>query len=92
MEKTIDENSYIRAKKQVKCLKKFYHSLISYAIIISVLAVFNYWQNQWDDPWFLWIAFFWGMVLVLRAVKAFQGNLLGKSWEERKIKEFMNKK
>ncbi|MCB0374533.1 MAG: 2TM domain-containing protein [Sinomicrobium sp.] len=92
MEKFNDENRYLRAKERVDELRKFYGNLTSYLIIIPALAVLNYWQNQWEYAWFLWAAFGWGIGLAFHATKAFRWNpFFNKSWEERKIKEFMDK-
>lgn len=92
MEKFNDENRYLRAKERVDELRKFYGNLISYIIIISALAILNYWTNQWSYPWFLWAAFGWGIGLAFHASKAFRWNpFFNKGWEERKIKEFMDK-
>ncbi len=91
MENSDRENKYFRAKERVECIKKFYTSLVSYVVIISLLAGLNYYIDEWRYPWFLWAAFGWGIGLVFQAVKAFGFNpFFGKGWEERKIKEFMN--
>ncbi len=92
MESFNKENQYLRAKERVDELKKFYGNLISYVIIISALAALNYWQNGWHYAWFLWAAFGWGIGLAFHASKAFRWNpFFDKDWEDRKIKEYMNK-
>lgn len=85
------ESKYIRAKKRVEELKKFYQNLTSYIIIISGLAALNYYIDGWRYMWFLWAALGWGIGLFFHAIATF--NLVpffGKKWEERKIKEYMN--
>ncbi|WP_373519306.1 2TM domain-containing protein [Pricia sp.] len=90
MENTHKENKYLRAKERVEETRKFYTGLMSYAVVISLLAGLNYYIDQWDYPWFLWAAFGWGIGLAFQAAKAFNLNpFFGRSWEERKIKEFM---
>ncbi len=85
------DNKYYRAKERVEQIKKFYGSLTSYVVVISILAAINYWNNEWRHAWFLWAAFGWGIGLVFHAIKVFGLNsFLGRDWEERKIKEFMN--
>ncbi len=92
MENFEKENRYIRAKERVNEIKKFYSNLISYVVIISLLAALNYYTNQWRYAWFLWAAFGWGIGLAFHAAKAFEWNpFLGRNWEERKIREFMEK-
>ncbi len=84
------ENRYLRAKERVAEIRKFYNSLLSYTVFISLLAGLNYYIDQWNHPWFLWAAFGWGIGLAFQAARAFNLNpFFGRSWEERKIKEFM---
>ena len=90
MENSEKENKYFRAKERVEQIKKFYASLMSYFVFIVFLAALNYWTNEWHYPWFLWAAFGWGIGLIFHGLKVFAFNpFLGKNWEERKIKEFM---
>lgn len=91
MENSEKDDKYFRAKEQVKQIKKFYTSLMSYFVVITFLALLNYWLDEWSNPWFLWAAFGWGIGLIFKALKTFAFNpFLGRNWEERKIKEFMN--
>ncbi|MCT8339788.1 2TM domain-containing protein [Luteirhabdus pelagi] len=88
----MDKNSskYFKAKERVEHIKKFYTSLIMYFIFIGFLAALNYYTNEWSYMWFLWAAFGWGIGLIFQAGKAFNWNpILGKDWEDRKMKEFM---
>ncbi|MEO1013530.1 MAG: 2TM domain-containing protein [Bacteroidota bacterium] len=91
MDNIENENKYFRAKERVECIKKFYLSLVSYFFVVGLLAALNYYIDEWRYPWFLWVAFGWGIGLAFQAAKAFGFNpFFGKDWEERKIKEFMN--
>ncbi|HMB63988.1 MAG TPA: 2TM domain-containing protein [Eudoraea sp.] len=84
------ETKYFRAKERVEQLRKFYGNLTSYVIVVSVLAVINYWADGWSYMWFLWVAFGWGIGLFFHALKIFNLNpFFGKDWEQRKIREFM---
>ncbi|MGB0949701.1 MAG: 2TM domain-containing protein [Marinirhabdus sp.] len=84
------ENKYLRAKERVQNVKKFYTSLTSYVIIISLLAGLNYYINEFRYAWFLWAAFGWGIGLVFQAAKAFGWSpFMNKDWEARKLKQFM---
>lgn len=92
MDSNSKENKYIRARKHVACIKKFYTSLLFYIIFISFLAGYNYYSNQWRYAWFLWAAFGWGIGLFFQAAKAFKwAPFMNKNWEDRKIKEYMDK-
>lgn len=84
------QNKYFRAKERVQNIKKFYTSLLGYVIFICLLAGLNYYVNELSYPWFLWAAFGWGIGLIFQAAKAYQWSpFMGKNWEERKLKEFM---
>ncbi len=88
----IEDEKYIRAKEKVAQMRKFYSGLTKYIFVIALLAGINYYQNEWSNAWFLWAAFGWGIGLVFHAVKVFGLNpFFGKNWEERKIKEYMDK-
>ncbi len=92
MEPIERENKYFKAKAHVGAIKKFYSSLLSYAIFITFLGGLNYWINQWSYPWFLWAAFGWGLGLVFQGIKVFGFNpFFGKDWEDKKIRELMEK-
>lgn len=87
-----NESKYIRAKERVDELRKFYGNLTSYVLVIAGLAAVNYWSNGFSYMWFLWAAFGWGIGLFFHAINTFRINpFFGKGWEERKIKELMDK-
>lgn len=81
-----------RAKEKVDKIKGFYGNLTSYVIIVPFLAFVNYFSNGFDFPWFLFPMIGWGIGVLFHYMDTFGHNLfLGKNWEERKIKEFMDK-
>lgn len=84
------DSKYLRAKERMENIKKFYTSLFFYILFIGFLAALNYYTNEWRYPWFLWAALGWGIGIAFQAAKAFKwSSLLGKDWEERKMKQFM---
>lgn len=83
------ESKYHRAKEKVDAIKKFYGDLFRYVFVIGLLAAINYWTDGWRYMWFLWAAFGMGIGLVFKAIKTFNP-FLGRDWEDRKIKEFMD--
>ena len=86
------KTKYLRAKERVDELKKFYGNLTSYVLVITGLAILNYYTNGWSYMWFLWAAFGWGIGLIFHAIGTFNLNpFFGKGWEKRKIKELMDK-
>ena len=85
------ESKYIRAKERVDELKKFYGNLTSYVVVISGLAILNYYLNEWRYMWFLWAALGWGIGILFHAIGTFNLNpFFGRDWEQRKIKEYMD--
>lgn len=79
--------SYERAHKRVKEIKSFYGNLISYCIIIPFLIILNLITSP-DRLWFYWPMLGWGIGLVAHGMSVFA---IGKSWEERKIREILEK-
>jgi hypothetical protein len=92
----LEEQKYIRAKKRVKQIKGFYVHLTVYLIVnlfilISVFLSSGDWRIFWEWNSFS-TAIFWGIGLFFHAFNVFGLDfLLGKSWEDKKIKEFMDK-
>lgn len=84
----LSENAaYARAKKRVEELKGFYGNLTAYCIVIPTLAIINY-NTFWGFHWFWFPMFGWGLGVSFHAFGVFG---YGKSWEERKIQEIVNK-
>jgi len=96
------EQNYIKAKKRVKEIKGFYIHLSTYVIInIFISGVIIYGLISSGDSinetitnfgvYSTWI--FWGIGIFFHwlGVFGFKSLGFGKDWEERKIKEFMDK-
>lgn len=81
-----ENTAYLRAKDRVEKLKGFYGNLISYCVVIPVLIIVN--LNTSKFQWFWFPMLGWGMGLTFHALETFG---YGKSWEERKIKEILEK-
>ena len=78
--------AFMRAKERVEKLKGFYGNLISYCCVIPVLIFIN--LKMGGFQWFWFPMFGWGMGLTFHAIETFG---YGKSWEEKKIQEILNK-
>jgi hypothetical protein len=94
------EQRYILVKKRVEKVSKFYKHLAVYVVVNIFLtsvfivgdlndgdtfkeAVFNYHNYK------IWL--FWGLGILYQALNVLGVSMIfNKSWEERKIKEFMN--
>jgi len=85
----IDDKRYEKAKKHVEQLKGFYGNLTAYCIVIPCLAILNY--NTTSFPWIIFPTLGWGFGITVHGMEVFGYNpLWGKSWEERKIRKFMD--
>lgn len=91
-----DEELYKVAKKRIKEIKGFYIHLMAYIFVNTFLLIINkkiFVNNivniQVED---FSLMFFWGIVLFAHWIGVFGTKLfLGKDWEEKKIKELMEK-
>ncbi|HUH46574.1 MAG TPA: 2TM domain-containing protein, partial [Arenibacter sp.] len=84
----IEHKRYEKAKKRVAAIKDFYGNLISYIIVIPILALINY--NTTSFLWVLFPTLFWGFGVVMHGLEVFGYNpLMGKGWEKRKMREMM---
>ncbi|MBW8522082.1 2TM domain-containing protein [Chryseobacterium chendengshani] len=97
MENNIEQRiRYRAAEKRVKKLKGFYiHSIVFVFVNVLILVLKmtklypeeNFWS--WE---YLKLPLFWGIGLAAHGVSVFFPTLiLGKSWEEKKIRELMEK-
>lgn len=85
----LEDKRYQKAKEQVEAIKGFYGNLISYCVVLPILAVVNY--NTTSFPWVIFPAIGWGFGVAVHAMEVFGYNpLLGKNWEERKIQKYMD--
>jgi len=88
-----EQERYLIAQKRVKRIKGFYTHLSIYCVIIPVIIFVNL-KYEPHFHWFWFSLCGWGIGLFFHWFSVFGLNLvgLGKNWEEKKIKEFMNKK
>ena len=82
-----EQEAYYRAKKRVEDIKGFYGNLVSYCVVIPFLIFINY-RTSWGYQWFWFPMLGWGMGIIFHALGVFG---YGKDWEERKIKEILEK-
>ncbi|WOC40035.1 2TM domain-containing protein [Polaribacter sp. HL-MS24] len=98
----LEERQYLKAKKRVKEIKGFYIHLIVYVLVnvfISGLIIFGFMRGgslSLTDAilnfgvYSTWL--FWGIGVFVHGLGVFGFiSLIGKDWEDRKIKELMEK-
>lgn len=92
METNYNRNDYRfeKAKEKVEKIKGFYYHLTIYLVFVPFFIWLNYLGT--DFPWAIFPIFGWGLGVLGHAAETFSWNFLfGKGWEERKIKEYMDR-
>ncbi|WP_284651928.1 2TM domain-containing protein [Flavobacterium terrisoli] len=91
-----DEIKYQEAAKRVKRIKGFYTHAIVY-VVINIMIIIAKMQFGDNGHWSFELrhfstALFWGIGLIAHGMSVFMpGIILGKNWEDKKIKELMEK-
>ena len=95
MENKIQKDErFFAAQNRMKSIKGFYFHILVYVLVNIFLIIQIYIQNKnefwrWES---LSLVLFWGIGILSHGTSVFGSHLLfGKKWEERKIKEFMEK-
>lgn len=89
-ETLIADKRYERARAKLEAVKGFYGNLAAYVLVIPVLIWINY--STTSFPWAIFPALGWGFGLLMHGMEAYGVNpLWGKRWEERKIRELMER-
>jgi hypothetical protein len=86
-----EEERYLKARKRVEEIKGFYGNLIAYVVVNIGLMVLNLLTSP-NYLWFFWPMLGWGIGVFFHGLKVFNYMpFFRKDWEEKKIKEFMEK-
>lgn len=90
---SLESQSYIKAKKRVDQIKGFYSHLTVMVFLLPFLVFINL-EFTPQYHWFWWAIFGNLIGLFFHWLSVFGYNLfgLGKDWEDKKIREFMNEK
>lgn len=91
-----DEIKYQEAAKRVKKIKGFYTHLTVYIVVNIMIIIVNVQNLDEGESFFKFktfsTAFFWGVGIAAHGLSVFLPSLImGKDWEEKKIKELMEK-
>ena len=91
-----EQLKFERAKKRIKSISGFYKHLAAYILVNLFLIAMKYFKLDPGENFFVFstfsTAFFWGIGLAFHALSVFGNNVLfGKDWEDRKIREIMEK-
>ena len=99
--KRTEEQNFVSAKKRVEKLSKFYKHFATYVVIntfLSALFIFgdvndgDTLKEAFTDYHNYKIWLFWGIGIAFQALNVFGEKLFfSKSWEEKKLNEYLNK-
>ncbi|KRD12805.1 histidine kinase [Flavobacterium sp. Root901] len=82
---------YYHAQKRVKEIRSFYEHLTVYILVNPIVIVVNMMTSP-GYLWCIWSLMGWGIPIVLHGLKAFNlPPFFNKKWEERKIREILEK-
>lgn len=89
-----DHINYLEAKKRVKRIKGFYiHAMVYF--IVNLIIIFSnaiLEHKGFSNIENYYTAIFWGIGLFAHGLSVFMPNFIfGQDWEEKKIKEIMDK-
>ena len=84
-----EEDRYLKAEKRVTELKGWYIHIIVSVLLIPFLILINHLTYQYTQ--FTWYWFPVGGIIVSLIIHTLTVFKIGTEWEERKIKEFMDK-
>lgn len=86
-----DNIKYLQAKKRVKQIKGFYIHALVYVLVNAVILILKF-QKHGSIEFNDWGIGLWGLGLAIHGLSVFLPNfILGKNWEEKKIRELMEK-
>ncbi len=93
MESSLDQSpEYQVARRQVRRLRGFYAHLSVYLAVNAGLLVINLFSSP-GRLWVVWPLAGWGIAILIHGASVFLGGrLLGREWEERRIREIMERK
>ncbi len=86
-----EESKYQHAKSRVDAIRGFYVHLTVYVVVNSFLFLLDITLSP-GTLWFFWPLLGWGIALAVHAISVFGfGSWLGQDWEEKKIREYMDR-
>jgi hypothetical protein len=91
MQQSPEDPRLHEARRYVAALRGFYIHAVVFALVMGVLLAIN--AVSKSDWWVHWALIGWGIGLIGHAIGVFAPvSLFGRSWEERKIRERMQRR
>jgi hypothetical protein len=89
-ESYLEDKRYENAKIRVKRIKEFYIHFAIYLLLVPFFIFLNF--RTTGFPWAIFPILGWGLGVLGHASEAFNYNpILGRNWEDKKIRELMEK-
>jgi hypothetical protein len=86
-----EEEKYRKARRKVLAIKGFYIHLFFFTTVNIALFIINMLTSR-DHLWFYWPLLGWGIGVTAHGFSVYGIiGLFGKEWEEKKIREIMEK-
>ena len=86
----VDRGRVAAAQQRVAEIEAFYIHLLSYVLVVALLAALNVYMN--DEWWVQWVVIGWGIGVVAHALALFANKpRFVTSWERRKFREFVRR-
>jgi transcriptional regulator with XRE-family HTH domain len=79
------------ALHHVRKLKGLYLHAVQYGVVVGVLGLYNLWRQP-QHLWFLWVAFGWGIGLLVHAVRVLEWGPFGAAWEKAQVEKRLGRK
>jgi fatty acid desaturase len=87
---TPDQERLARAQRRVAALKGFYIHLLVFALVLAGLTIIN--AASGGPWWVLWVLLGWGIGVLAHALTVFgRSSRTIADWEERKVREYMDR-
>lgn len=84
-----DQERYQLARARVQQLRLFYTHVGVYVSVNILLLLVNLLTSPWS-LWFYWPLLGWGIAVAAHAFLVYgAGGIMGKEWEERKIRQIL---
>lgn len=84
----IKQQEYERAWVRVKEIKDFYWKIFIFSLFLIICIILNVFMAHFPTRFAIFGLIFWGISLIIKGMKIF---VFSASWEERKLKYFMEK-
>jgi hypothetical protein len=86
----VDRHRVVAAQQRVAEIEAFYIHLLSYALVVALLAAINVYTG--DEWWVQWVVLGWGIGVVAHALALFATKpRFVVAWERRKFRELVRR-